>query len=66
MIYIKIYFLISFIIICSVVGATLFFVDYELWILRIIFASLIISAPISIIIRIIFGKKIDEVFRRDN
>jgi hypothetical protein len=66
MIYVKIYFLISFIIGCLFVGLRLFFYDIDLVVLRFILASFLVSVPLAIAVKIFYGEKLDEITKRPN
>jgi len=65
MIYVKIYFLISVIVTCFVIGLRLFFVDIDLSILRWILGCFLIGVPLTVVFRIMYGDKIDE-YTKDN
>lgn len=66
MIYLKLYFLIVLLISCLTLGLGLFIFDIGFWMLKIILASGLLSIPLSIGTKIIFGERLNEVFRRDN
>lgn len=65
MIYIKIYLLISGLICSLSLGLRLYFYDFDFVLLKFIVASFLISVPISIGVKIFYGDKIDEAFRRN-
>jgi hypothetical protein len=67
MIFMKIYFLTVLLISCLSVGLRLFFYPIDYVLLKFVLASVIVSVPLIIGIRVSkFGDKINEVFRRDN
>ena len=67
MIYIKIYLLIVLLISCLSVGLRLFFYPIDAVLLKFVLASIIVSVPLIIGIRVSkFGERINEVFKRDN